>query len=375
MIAPARGPTIHTYQLSHAPAASAGPNQRAGFIAAPVYGPNAMMSKAITRPIVRPAVLENGPRSSTAVPNTAKTKKNVMTASRTMPLPAAKPSASAGVPPPPASNSCVGTRYFRRNAPATAPMSSAPIRMRARGDSILPATHRPIVTAGFTSPPEMWAVIETMIASTSPCARATPVRSSPRLVAMTAPAPMKIRAKVETNSATAALPLLSMRVPPAREGCTDDRPGARPAQRLTGTALRPVDRMRAVRVLLVSPDVSARDLMRGAVGSLERRLGEPLSFLDAPDGEKGAALGLRERPDAVVAEEIASRAGGFSLARDLRGASEPYLGPIVLLLERRQDAWLARWSGADAWFVKPVDPFELADRLVELMSRTEKETA
>jgi len=133
--------------------------------------------------------------------------------------------------------------------------------------------------------------------------------------------------------------------------------------------------MRAVRVLLVSPDVSARDLMRVAVGSLERRLGEPLSFLDAPDGEKGAALGLRERPDAVVAEEIASRAGGFSLARDLRGASEPYLGPIVLLLERRQDAWLARWSGADAWFVKPVDPFELADRLVELMSRTEKETA
>ena len=130
-----------------------------------------------------------------------------------------------------------------------------------------------------------------------------------------------------------------------------------------------------MRVLLVSPDVSARDLMRVAVGSLERRLGEPLSFLDAPDGEKGAALGLRERPDAVVAEEIASRAGAFSLARDLRGATEPYVGPIVLLLERRQDAWLARWSGADAWFVKPVDPFELADRLVELMSRTEKETA
>jgi DNA-binding response OmpR family regulator len=41
----------------------------------------------------------------------------------------------------------------------------------------------------------------------------------------------------------------------------------------------------------------------------------------------------------------------------------------------RQDSWLARWSGADAWFVKPVDPFELADRLVELMLRTEKETA
>jgi DNA-binding response OmpR family regulator len=122
-----------------------------------------------------------------------------------------------------------------------------------------------------------------------------------------------------------------------------------------------------VRVLLVSPDANERDLMRVAVGSLERRLGEPVSFLDALDGELGARVGLRERPDAVVADEIASRAGAFSMARDLRGAPNPYLWPIVIILERKHDAWLARWSGADAWFVRPVDPFELADRLVELI--------
>jgi DNA-binding response OmpR family regulator len=125
--------------------------------------------------------------------------------------------------------------------------------------------------------------------------------------------------------------------------------------------------MRRVRVLLVSPDANARDLMRVSVGSIERRLGEPVSFLDAVDGEQGARIGLRERPDAVVADEIASRAGAFSLAKDLRGALDPYLGPIVILLERKHDAWLARWSGANAWFVRPVDPFELADRLVELI--------
>lgn len=122
-----------------------------------------------------------------------------------------------------------------------------------------------------------------------------------------------------------------------------------------------------MRVLLVSPDADARDLMRVSVGSLERRLGEPVSFLDAPDGERGAEVGLRERPDAVVADEFASRAGAFSMAKDLRGAPDPYLGPIVIILERKHDAWLARWSGADAWFVRPVDPFELADRLVELI--------
>ena len=122
-----------------------------------------------------------------------------------------------------------------------------------------------------------------------------------------------------------------------------------------------------MRVLLVSPDAEARDLFRIAVGSIERRLGEPVSFQDAVDGEQGARIGLRERPDAVVADEIASRAGAFGMAKDLRGAVEPYRGPIVIVLERKHDAWLARWSGADAWFIRPVDPFELADRLVELI--------
>lgn len=122
-----------------------------------------------------------------------------------------------------------------------------------------------------------------------------------------------------------------------------------------------------MKVLLVSPDAEARDLLRISVGSIQRRLGEPVSFLETQDGEQGARIGLRERPDAIVADEIASRAGAFSLARDLRGAVEPYRGPIVIVLERKHDAWLARWSGADAWLVRPVDPFELADRLVELI--------
>jgi len=134
--------------------------------------------------------------------------------------------------------------------------------------------------------------------------------------------------------------------------------------------------MRAVKVLLVSPDPRSRELMALAVAGIERRLGVPLEFLEASDGERGVRVAFRERPDAVVADEIASRAGAFALARDLRGATEPYPGTIVILLDRRQDAWLARWAGADAWFVKPVDAFDLADRLLELVGATvEKESA
>ena len=96
-----------------------------------------------------------------------------------------------------------------------------------------------------------------------------------------------------------------------------------------------------------------------------------MRFRAAANGELGLRAALRDRPDVIVADEIASRAGAFALARGLRDDGDPFLGAIIILLERKHDAWLARWSGADAWFVKPVDPFELADRLLELVSEKE----
>lgn len=127
-------------------------------------------------------------------------------------------------------------------------------------------------------------------------------------------------------------------------------------------------------VLLVSPDPRSRESMALAVRSIERALGTQLRFRAAANGELGIRAALRDRPDVIVADEIASRAGAFALAKELReGTAEPYDGIIVILLERKHDAWLARWSGADAWFVKPVDPFALAARVLELV--TQKESA
>jgi DNA-binding response OmpR family regulator len=122
-----------------------------------------------------------------------------------------------------------------------------------------------------------------------------------------------------------------------------------------------------VDVLLVSPDEESRALMALVVRSIERRSGEELRFLAAANGDRGTKAALRHRPQIVVADELASRAGAFALSKTLRDDADPFTGAIVILLERRQDAWLARWSGADAWFVKPADPFEVADRLLELV--------
>jgi CheY-like chemotaxis protein len=125
-------------------------------------------------------------------------------------------------------------------------------------------------------------------------------------------------------------------------------------------------------VLLVSPDPVSRELMTLTVRSIERRLGEELRFRAARNGDLGLKAALRDPPDIIVMDEIASRAGAFSMTKTLRDGMEPYTGIIVILLERKHDAWLAKWSGADAWYVKPPDPFEMADRLLELV--TEKET-
>ncbi|MFL5767821.1 MAG: hypothetical protein ACJ758_08265 [Actinomycetota bacterium] len=128
-----------------------------------------------------------------------------------------------------------------------------------------------------------------------------------------------------------------------------------------------------MKALLVSSSPTVREQMAVAVTAVERRTGDPIEFLEAANGEIAVRVAWRNRPGIVIADEMASRAGAFAMARDLRGAEQPFLGVIVILLDRPHDAWLANWSGADAWFVKPFDPFELADTMVELL--TTKETA
>jgi len=114
--------------------------------------------------------------------------------------------------------------------------------------------------------------------------------------------------------------------------------------------------------------------MELCVRSVQRSLpGEPMEFIQAEDGVAGIKSAWRHRPHLVVADEITSRAGAFAVAKDLKGALPPHPARVVILLDRPQDQWLASWSGADAWFVKPVNPFELAERVGELLAPPREE--
>lgn len=129
------------------------------------------------------------------------------------------------------------------------------------------------------------------------------------------------------------------------------------------------DTMTAVKALVISADPALRVQLKVAIRSAERTTGDRWEYLEAPNGLVGLKIAWRTLPDVVVADEIASGAGAFAVAKDLRGAAEPFPGAVILVLARRQDAWLAKWSGADAWITKPVDPFVLADTVVDQLGR------
>src|SRR5207302_4756375 len=104
---------------------------------------------------------------------------------------------------------------------------------------------------------------------------------------------------------------------------------------------------------LTSASESVAQSMRLSVAGIEPQLGESLTFVHAPDGERAVRVVHRELPELVIADEIQSREGAFSMTKDLRDGLPTYDGVVVILLDRPHDAWLARWAGADAWFVKP----------------------
>ncbi len=63
-------------------------------------------------------------------------------------------------------------------------------------------------------------------------------------------------------------------------------------------------------------------------------------------------------PDLVICDLQIGNMGGMATALDLRleeGAGRIGPRPILLLLDREADTFVARRSGADAWVVKPLD--------------------
>lgn len=78
-----------------------------------------------------------------------------------------------------------------------------------------------------------------------------------------------------------------------------------------------------------------------------------------------------QQPDAVVLDFQIGNMGAGAICRELRHEEESgrmHHRPVVVLLDRADDAFLARRSGADAWLPKPVRPRSLMKTLETLLS-------
>lgn len=111
---------------------------------------------------------------------------------------------------------------------------------------------------------------------------------------------------------------------------------------------------------------------RIVVVTVDPRLADQARYGFAPDLEievvgdarKALASMARAAPAAAVVDLRRGNAGGFALARDMHQNERLREVPILMLLERDQDSWLAKQAGVDATRTKPVGVGELvADTL------------
>ncbi len=72
--------------------------------------------------------------------------------------------------------------------------------------------------------------------------------------------------------------------------------------------------------------------------------------------------------DLVIVDGEAQPTGGMGLARQFKYELDD-CPPIVVLIARPQDAWLASWSLADAVIHMPLDPIEAAEVVAEQIRR------
>ena len=117
--------------------------------------------------------------------------------------------------------------------------------------------------------------------------------------------------------------------------------------------------------ILVASD--APSVRSEVVGTIRR---PDLEVREARSGPEVMAQVLDELPDLVIVDLQMGNMGGMAVCLELRlEASYGRIGqvPVLMLLDRRPDVFLARRSSAEGWLVKPLDPIRLRRAIEALL--------
>ncbi|CAL9399213.1 MULTISPECIES: response regulator transcription factor [Streptomyces] len=127
-------------------------------------------------------------------------------------------------------------------------------------------------------------------------------------------------------------------------------------------------------VLVYSDDANTREQVRLAAGRRPAADVPPVEYVEC--ATLPAVLTALEEGgiDVCVLDGEATPAGGMGVCRQIKDEIFD-CPPVLLLIGRPQDAWLATWSRAEAAVPHPVDPVLLADALAGLLRRDEHAAA
>lgn len=133
-------------------------------------------------------------------------------------------------------------------------------------------------------------------------------------------------------------------------------------------------------IIVYSDDSSVRQAIVSALG---KKVANDLAEHQIEEFATGPALRAfvdrkvasgNSPADLFILDGEAVPEGGMGIARQLK--DEVFNCPPVLLITgRREDAWLAAWSRAEASVIHPIDPFTLANTAAGLMRTREIATA
>lgn len=112
------------------------------------------------------------------------------------------------------------------------------------------------------------------------------------------------------------------------------------------------------RILVVADEPWVRNAVHAALSDSR------IEFHDLQDPESASEIVADGDIDAVVADLQVGSMGGMAVTRAVKDVPrEDASVPVILLLDRSADAFLAGRSGADAWVTKPFSAADLRDAL------------
>jgi DNA-binding response OmpR family regulator len=136
--------------------------------------------------------------------------------------------------------------------------------------------------------------------------------------------------------------------------------------RVTQPVTPPSSALQPLRVLVYSDDATVRNDVRLALGPRPHPDLPRLEYVEVATEPLVIENMDSGTVDLAILDGEAVPAGGLGIARQLK--DEIYnCPPVLVLIGRPQDAWLATWSRAEATVLHPIDPLEMADVVLRLL--------